>query len=563
MTGRELLRDVLRLDRGRVAAAAGLLGAHQAFEALVPMVVGATLDSAIEGSDAGALVLWLGILTVLFGCLSSAYRNGARIGISATERAAHELRLRLVGRVIDPRGGGEGGRLPGELLSVATADVDAAASIVRAVAWGTGVAVALLAGAVVLLLTSLTLGLVVLVGLPVVVWLGGRLAALLSRRAEGEQERAADAAGVATDLVGGLRVLQGIGGVAAGADRYRAASRSSLRATILAARAEAAFDASAVFVAGVALAGVAVVGGRLAAEGTISIGELIAAAGVTQFLVGPLSRLAGTAALVARAGASADRLALALSAPPAVVEPDAPARPPVLGEPVGLSLRSLFSGPLAGVDLDVAPGSICGVVVADHAAADVLLRCLGRELEPEAGEIAVDGISLAALASADARATVVVAPHDAALLADTVVGNVGAVASAVPDTVDRAIAAAAVDDVVEALPNGVDTHLVDAGRSLSGGQRQRIALARALAAPAPVLVLHEPTTALDAATEARVAGALRAARGGHTTLLVTTSPTLLAACDTIVVVRDGRVETIATHGDLLDGDAAYRETVLG
>jgi putative ABC transport system ATP-binding protein len=132
-----------------------------------------------------------------------------------------------------------------------------------------------------------------------------------------------------------------------------------------------------------------------------------------------------------------------------------------------------------------------------------------------------------------------------------------------PAWVHRAIAAAAVDDVVEALPDGIDTQLVDAGRSLSGGQRQRIALARALAAPAPVLVLHEPTTALDAATEARVAGALRAARDGHTTLLVTTSPTLLAACDTVVVLRDGRVEAIATHGNLLDADAAYRETVLG
>ncbi len=138
---------------------------------------------------------------VLFVFLSAAYRNGARVGVAAYERAAHDLRLRLVDRVLDPRGGGEGGRLPGELLSVATADVDAAAGIVRAVAFGVGVAVALLAGATVLLLTSVQLGLMVLVGLPLALWASHRLARPLTRRATEQQSTAADAAGVAADLV--------------------------------------------------------------------------------------------------------------------------------------------------------------------------------------------------------------------------------------------------------------------------------------------------------------------------------------------------------------------------
>ena len=114
-----------------------------------------------------------------------------------------------------------------------------------------------------LVLTSPLLGLLVLVGLPVALWLAQRLARPLARRAGAQQERAADAAGVAADLVEGLRVLQGIGGVGAGIARYRAASRSSLEATMGASRAEAAFDASAVLVAGLALAAVALVGGRL------------------------------------------------------------------------------------------------------------------------------------------------------------------------------------------------------------------------------------------------------------------------------------------------------------
>ena len=178
-----------------------------------------------------------------------------------------------------------------------------------------------------------------LVGLPLALWASHRLARPLTRRATEQQATAADAAGVATDLVEGLRVLQGIGGTGAGVARYRAASRASLDATLGAARAEAAFEASALLVGGVALAVVALVGGRLAAAGDISIGELIAAVGVTQFLVGPLSRLAWVGAMVARARGSAERLGAALAAPPAL--PDGAAGAGAPATPAGLAVRGL------------------------------------------------------------------------------------------------------------------------------------------------------------------------------------------------------------------------------
>ena len=139
-------------------------------------------------------------------------------------------------------------------------------------------------------------------------------------------------------------------------------------------------------------------------------------------------------------------------------------------------------------------------MVTDDAAP--LLAVLGREAP---GHVEVGGVDLATLDPAVARATVVVAPHEATLLSGTIRDNV-------PGAAEAALRAAAASDVIEALPDGIDTELADAGSSLSGGQRQRIALARALATEAPVLVLHDPTTALDAATEARVAEALRDAR---------------------------------------------------
>ena len=202
----------------------------------------------------------------------------------------------------------------------------------------------------------------------------------------------------------------------------------------------------------------------------------------------------------------------------------------------------------SGARLDVPAGAVFGVVTDD---APPLLAVLGREAP---GHVEVGGVDLATLDPAVARATVVVAPHEATLLSGTIRDNV-------PGAAEAALRAAAASDVIEALPDGIDTELADAGSSLSGGQRQRIALARALATEAPVLVLHDPTTALDAATEARVAGALRAARHGATTILVTTSPLLLAACDTVAVIRAGEVVALAPHAELLARDAAYREAV--
>jgi putative ABC transport system ATP-binding protein len=123
------------------------------------------------------------------------------------------------------------------------------------------------------------------------------------------------------------------------------------------------------------------------------------------------------------------------------------------------------------------------------------------------------------------------------------------------------LTAAAADEVVEVLPEGLDTGLGEGGRTVSGGQRQRIALARALAADAPVLVLHDPTTAVDAATEHRIAAGLAALRAGRTTVLVTSSPALLARCHRVLVVDRGEVVAAGDHASLV-ADSRYREAVL-
>ena len=552
--GAALIRSVLRPQRADVALSAGLVTVHQICEALVAVVIGIVVDQAIRTGDVGRVAAWLGALAAVFAVLASSALVGYyRMGRVA-ETIAHDLRERIGVRVVDPRGGTERVARPGEVLSLASSDARRVGDVADAVAGGLSAVVVLVGGGAYLLTTSWRLGTVVLLGLPVLVWLSQRLATPLEARSEAEQSAAAHASGVATDLISGLRVLKGLGAEAAAAARYRTVSRAARDGRIHAARYVGLTEGVTLVLAGIFVAVVAWVGGRLAVAGTISVGELVAAVGLAGFLVGPLQRLSGLPADLAVLRASAGRLATLLDAAPAVADGDrAPSR---AGD---LVLGGVTGGTLRGLDLTVAAGTWVGVVAPDLRDAASLLDLLARRADPDGGSVRYGGVSLAELRLPDLRTTVLVGDHDAVLFEGTVADNV---AARDPDVLASVAAATAADEVITALPGGAASPVGERGRWLSGGQRQRVALARAVAADPEVLVLHDPTTAVDAATEHRVAAGLRRARAGRTTVLVTTSPALLAVCDRVVVVRDGTVAADGTHATLAAGDAAYRAAVL-
>jgi putative ABC transport system ATP-binding protein len=258
----------------------------------------------------------------------------------------------------------------------------------------------------------------------------------------------------------------------------------------------------------------------------------------------------------ARAKASATRLASLLEAPSTIT--GAAALPkPVRG---ALLVDHLAHGTLEDVSFEVAAGECVGVVTSDALDAVALLDCLSGLATARAGRVEVDGWDLHGLRADELHSAVLVTPHDSYLFAETMLENIRAAATDVDVT--WAIEAAAADEVAENLPQGLDTQVTEGGRSLSGGQRQRVALARALAAQAPVLVLHDPTTAVDSVTEARIAEGIQTVRDGRTTLLLTTSPALLAITDRVVFIEDGRVVSDSQHADLLESRGDYQELVL-
>ncbi|MBQ1020208.1 ABC transporter ATP-binding protein [Micromonospora sp. D93] len=556
--GRRLLIDTLGRQRRLISLSTLLITGHQAGEAAVPFLIGVIIDRAVDGG-VGSLALWLGVLAAVYVGLSYSYRYGERTGERAAEQAAHDLRLRVTRRVLHERGGAEVDRLPGALVSIATSDAARVGAVAIAVVSGVAAVVGLILAAVLLLSISLPLGLVVLLGTPPLLLLTRLFGKPLEERSATEQEHSAHASGIAADLVIGLRVVKGLRAETAAVERYAQRSRSALAATVRAARAEAAYQGLVLTLSGAFLAVIAVIGGVLALHGQITVGQLISSLGLAQFLVGPMSTFGWVGADLAQGRASARRVAAVLDTPVAV--PDGTANPvtPARG---GLALRGVDSPPLRGIDLEIAPGELVGIVATDPAEAAEFVRLLGRVRDPVAGVIELDGIPLADLAPNDLRAVVLAVEHQTDLFDDTVRAAVSLAGRALPARVDAAVTAADADEVARGLPDGLDTVLDDRARSLSGGQRQRIALARALAGEPPVLVVHDPTTAVDAATESRIAGRLRAMRDGRTTILITASPALLAVTDRVIVVHDGTVRTDGAHGDLVAEDDTYRETVL-
>ncbi|MGW6740835.1 ABC transporter ATP-binding protein [Streptomyces sp. NPDC055025] len=567
--GRDVLRRVVGGQRRDVVLASLLAAGHQAGEALVPVLIGLVIDQAVAKADGAALWLWIAVLAVVYVGLSFSFRHGARLSERAAVAAAHELRTALVGRVLNPAGGAEALGLPGALVNTATEDAKRVGAVNVAVMEAAAALAALGVSAAALLWISVPLGLVVLLGTPLLLWLGHLLSKPLERRSEAEQERAGHASGVAADLVAGLRVLKGIGAESAAVARYRSASRASLGATLRATRAQAWQKGMTLTLTGVFIALVALIGGRLAAAGDISLGGLVSAVGLALFLLGPLEVVGWVNSEFAQGRSSAARIAKVLAAPPAVEPGPDPLPVPVRGH---VRLRGVSYATLRDVDLEAAPGELLGVVATDPADALALLGCLGRVADPDSGTVELDGTALTALDPAEIRKVLLVAGHDADLFEGTLTSNVSAAAgrtTEVPaaagpagDIVTAAMAAAGADEVAEALPHGAGTTVTERGRSLSGGQRQRVALARALAADAPVLVLHDPTTAVDTVTEARLADAVRDFRRGRTTIMVTTSPALLAMTDRVVLVQGGRVTGAAPHAELVRRHESYRTAVF-
>lgn len=559
--------------------------------ALTPWVFGRAVDAGIVAGDPGQVALWTGVLLLvtvlgagsgvfyhtvvvrswlvaLYGTISKVTNKSVQLGHLLTRRAP-----------------------TGEVLSVAGSDGDQFGGFLEILSRALGNLVAYAAVAAIVLNISVPLGLVVLLVAPLLVITSAPLLRPLSRAQDQERTRDSELTSMATDIVAGLRILRGIGGERIFGGNYAGQSQRVRGAGVRAGMWAAAVEAVGVLLSGLFVVALMYLGVLEVREGELTVGQLITFLGYALFLVQPIRVFFEFAQKSTRALIAARKTVGVLD------QPDPwPARPERT-LPRGAELYDVESG------LRVRPGLLTMVVSADPDASARLADRLGRYLpgdtEPiplKGGEeltgraakrarreaerrraeriredaertagpwgVQLGGVDLSEVPIEEVRRTILVSDRNAQLFAGTLQEAIDPHGRLTRAQAERALHAAAAEDVYDALPGGWQGVLDERGRGMSGGQRQRLVLARALATDPEVLVLVEPTSAVDAHTEARIAERLARVRRGRTTVVMTVSPLLLHHADEVALLQDGVVTEHGTHAELVARSAAYRSVVL-
>ncbi|MFF8845418.1 ABC transporter transmembrane domain-containing protein [Streptomyces sp. NPDC015127] len=520
----------------------------------LPYCVGLSVQAVVERSGsslaaAGGLMV-LATAGIAFGD-TMLHRTAVTNWITAAARTQQLLARRTarLGSALTRR------VAAGEVVAVSTGDVEKIGWFVEAVSRFLAAAVTVVVVCVALLVYQPALGVLVAIGVPVLALGVLPLLPRATRLADTQREKAGKATELASDTVAGLRVLRGIGGEELFLARYRRASQEVRRAAVRSARMWSLIAAVQVLLPGILIIAVVHHGVGLVGGGRIEVGELVTVYSAVMLLAYPLRHFEEIAMAYSFSRPSARRAARVLS---------------LERSTDGTGTDAAATGDLydPATGLHAPAGLLTAVVCGDPDAAGRLAERLGgHPAEPDVlPSVLLGGVALDDLPLDAARAVVLVQDKDPVLLSGTLTELLDVPASGAVSAAD-ALTAAECGDVLTALAqasldgDAMQAPITERGRSLSGGQRQRLALARSLVTDPEVLVLDEPTSAVDSHTEARIADGVRSLRSGRTTVVFTSSPLLLDRAERVVLVHDGEAAAVGLHRELLRKEPRYRAVV--
>lgn len=546
----------------------------------IPQVLQAIVDGPLTDGDAASvvplalLVLVLGVLEALLVALRRWFVLKPGTRVEASMRNALYARLQDLPVSFHDRWPS------GQLLSRAMSDLNL---IRRWMSFGlvllTVNLIVIVVGIGILVSMNWMLGLAFLVAsLPLWV-VGYRFEGRYSEVSRRSQDQQGDLATAVEESVHGIRVLKAFGRGKHALTTFRAQAESLRSTELEKGRLEAAIWFWLIVIPAIALAVCLALGVWLAAQGQITVGELVAFFATAGVLAWPIESIGFLLAWTLDARAATDRYFDILDSRNDIVDPE---RPASIQRPRGeLAFRDVhfryqdsperFGDLLDGVDLVVRPGETMALVGLTGSGKTTMTALATRLYDVTGGAVELDGVDVRALTREELRRHIAMAFEDATLFSASVRDNVllgrpeltGDAASApeVAAEAERVLAEAlriAQAGFVHGLPDGVDTKVGEEGMSLSGGQRQRLALARAVAANPAVLVLDDPLSALDVATEAMVEAELRRVLADTTALIVAHRPSTVMLADRVALLEDGRITAVGTHSELLATSEHYR-----
>src|SRR6266516_1772828 len=361
---------------------------------------------------------------------------------------------------------------------------------------------------------------------------------------------------IVQEVLGALRVVKAFGQEAREEERFIRRSTEGMKVRLRLASLEGSFNVLVGLATAAGMAAVLHIGVRHVGAGVLTLGELLMVMAYMNQLYEPLKTISRKAATLQLHLASAER-AFALLDEPSDVEERPNAQ--LLGRARGaIAFRNVSFAygkdrpVLHDISFDVEPGTRLGIVGASGAGKSTLIRLLTRVYDPMAGAIFLDGIDLRDFRLEDLRRQFAVVPQDPVLFSASIAENIAYArpGASESDLVAAAQAANAHEFIVR-LPQAYDTQVGERGVQLSGGQRQRIAIARAFLKDSPVLILDEPTSAVDDEAEAVIVEAIRRLMRERTVILITHRSSLLENCTSLVVLENGRLVSDTTYAPVV------------
>jgi ATP-binding cassette, subfamily B, bacterial len=555
-----------------LAGAAGSSVVVAAAELAKPWPLALVLDELLAGhqgpftldeSDVRLLAL-LALLVVVIAAADAAAQYCADLWLqSAGERITHELRVAVYAHLQRLSLGFHQRRQKGDLVNRLTGDVtavgaffsDSLGSIVQRT-------LVLLGMLVVVIVLDPVLGLVSVATMPAlaaVSWVYRRRVRVQARLQRAQEGQIASLAG---EALSAMPVVKAFGSEGYEHERVRSRSVERMAIGLRMARLQARFDGLVGVLSSIGTALVIVVGVLRVASGALTPGGLLVLVSYARKAHSPLRSIAREATKVARAMARAERVGELLAADELLEErPGAHHGGRARGELrlEGVSFAYEPERPvLREVSLDLAAGARVAVIGPSGSGKSTLAALIARFHDPAQGRVVIDGHDARDCSLAWLREQIGMLLQDTVLFTGTVEENIAYGSEAGRDRIVAAARAAAADDVIATLPAGYETELGPQGVGLSGGQRQRIGIARTLLRDPPILVLDEPTTALDVESEARLMDGLRELMRARTTILITHSLELARGADRVLVMREGRIVADAPPAAVVPDECSFR-----
>ena len=543
------------------AAVLGSLG-----QAVVPLVARKIVDDVI-GHDGARLWPWLALLVVIavlvFAFAYLRRYHGGLVGIAVQ----FDLRNRMHDHLLTLDEQSLSHLSTGQVVARANSDTALVQGLLNFLPLVTGNLLTMLVSLIIMFVLSPPLALVGLVIAPALFVVSYRMRLKIFPATWDGQQREGEVAEVVDEDVNGVRVVKAFGQEERELRRMVGIVQTlygvRMRATRLQARYQPLLESIPVF----AQVAVLALGGWMALHDQITIGTFLAFSTYVGQFVAPARQLAGVLTVGQQARAGVERIFQLLDLRPQIAdEPDAVELPEVRGEIELRGVRLAYEERpvLDGLDLHIRAGERVALVGASGSGKSTVTRLVHRLLDPDEGQVLVDGHDVRRVTLHSLRSQVGAAFEESFLFSDTIAANIayGHPDATRPEVEEAARVAGAHDFILE-LADGYDTPVGERGLSLSGGQRQRVALARAILADPRILVLDDGTSAVDSFTEEQIFGRLREVLVGRTSLIVAHRVSTLGLADRVVLLDRGRVADEGTHEELMGRNRAYRELLTG